>query len=152
LREWARYHDIRKRCIFEEYHGEKARYHFTYDPAHPDERDPANHPLVFLADGMVIGTIRIDIKPLGCAVFRLVAIDTPWQGKGLGTIMLEMAEAYARARGVQKICLNSVPRAYTLYARNGFNPAHWDGCTQNPTEIPVVKVFSRPVQSALHAS
>lgn len=81
-----------------------------------------------------------------------MAIDTPWQGKGLGTIMLEMAEAYARARGVQKLCLNSVPRAYPLYARNGFNPTRWDGCTQNPGEIPVVKEVSRPKQSVLHAN
>ena len=106
--EWSRYHEIRKRCIFEKYHGKGTAYHFEYDPGYPDERDPANHPLIFLADGVVIGTIRIDIKPEGRAVFRLVAIDTAWQGQGLGTSMLEMAENYARARGVGVICLNSV--------------------------------------------
>ena len=72
-------------------------------------------------DGQVIGTIRIDVKPEGRAVFRLVAIDTPWQGQGLGTAMLNMAETYARARGVQTICLNSVPDAYSFYARQGFD-------------------------------
>jgi GNAT superfamily N-acetyltransferase len=142
LSEWTRYHDIRKRCIFEKYHGKGAQYHFEYDPDHPDERDPANHPLVLMAGGNVIGTIRIDIKPEKRAVFRLVAIDTPWQGHGLGTIMLEMAETYARARGVQSICLNSVPDAYRLYIRCGFYPARWDGCTQNGSEIPVIKEFN----------
>ena len=101
-------------------------------------------------DDQVIGTIRIDVNPEGRAVFRLVAIDTPWQGQGLGTIMLNMAETYARARGVQTICLNSVPDAYSFYTRHGFKPAHWDGCTHNSTEIPVVKEFT-PVPMDLAA-
>jgi GNAT superfamily N-acetyltransferase len=147
LCEWTRYHDIRKRCIFDKYHGKGARYHFEYDPDHPDERDPANHPLVFLADGAVIGTIRIDIKPERRAVFRLVAIDAPWQGHGLGTMLLKMAETYARARRVQSICLNSVPDAYRLYIRCGFNPARWDGCTQNRSEILVIKEFAHQEMS-----
>ena len=140
--EWSRYHDIRKRCIFNKYHPKGSAYYFKYDPGYRDERDPANHPLIFLADGVVIGTIRIDIRPDGPAVFRLVAIDTPWQGRGLGTIMLDMAESYARARGAGVVYLNSVPDAYRFYARHGFNPAHWDGCTQNVTEIPVMKAFT----------
>ncbi len=140
--EWARYHDTRKRCLFEKYHGKGSPYYCEYDPCCPDESDPANHPLIFLMDDQVIGTIRIDVKPEGRAVFRLVAIDTPWQGQGLGTAMLNMAETYARARGVQTICLNSVPDAYSFYARQGFKPARWDGCTHNSTEIPVVKEFT----------
>jgi len=90
----------------------------------------------------VIGTIQIDIKPEKRAVLRLVAMDTPWQGRGLGTTMLKMAETYARARDVHSICLNSVPDAYRLYIRCGFNPARWDGYTQNQSEIPVVKEFT----------
>jgi GNAT superfamily N-acetyltransferase len=90
----------------------------------------------------VIGTIRIDIKPeQWTAVFRLVAIDDPWRGQGLGGIMLNMAERYARDRGVQRICLNSTAEAYGFYARYGFKPARWDGCTHNKTEIPVMKVI-----------
>jgi GNAT superfamily N-acetyltransferase len=149
LDEWTRYHDIRKRCIFNKYHSKGSAHYCKYDPAYKDEHDPANHPLIFLADGKVVGTIRIDVRPEGRTVFRLVAIDTPWQGRGLGTIMLEMAEEYAQARGAAVICLNSVPDAYSFYARHGFNPAHWDGCTQNETEIPVMKrITSEPMQLA----
>ncbi|WP_158258679.1 GNAT family N-acetyltransferase [Rhodopila globiformis] len=139
MREWARYHDIRKRCLFEKYNGKGTPYYFEYDPNHPDERDPANHPLVFLADGQVVGTIRIDLKPDGHAVFRLVAIDDPWQGDGLGSAMLAMAEAFAADAGADMICLNAVPDAYRFYTRHGFAPQRWVGCTGNPTEIPVVK-------------
>jgi GNAT superfamily N-acetyltransferase len=137
--EWTRYHDIRKRCLFEKYNGKGSQYYFEYDPDYPDERNPANHPLVFLADGEVVGTIRVDMKPDGRAVFRLVAIDDAWRGQRLGTTMLYMAEAFARDCGATAICLNSVPDAYGFYTRHGFRPQRWEGCTHNHTEIPVVK-------------
>jgi predicted N-acetyltransferase YhbS len=93
----------------------------------------------------VIGTIRIDIKHDGRAVFRLVAIDDPWQGQGLGATMLAMAEAYARDCGAETICLNAVMDAYRFYTRHGFVPEGWEGCTRNPTEIPVVKHLAAPM-------
>jgi len=142
--EWARYHEIRERCLFEKYHGKGTPHYFQYDPGHPDESDPANHPLVFLADRHVIGTIRIDIKPDGRAIFRLVAIDDPWRGRGLGSAMLIRAEDLARDYGADTICLNAVPDAYRFYARHGFTPERWEGCTGNPTEIPVVKHLAEP--------
>jgi GNAT superfamily N-acetyltransferase len=144
LHEWARYHEIRKRCLFEKYHAKGMLHYFEYDPVHPDETDPANHPLVFLADGQVVGTIRIDIKHGGRAVFRLVAIDDPWQGNGLGSTMLKMAEQFARTAGADTICLNAVPDALLFYTRHGFAPEHWIGCTSNPTEIPVIKHLADP--------
>ena len=98
--DWDRYHDIRRRCLFEKYHGKGTQYHCEYDADYPDEWSPGHQPLVFLCGHEVTGTIRIDFKPAGRAVFRLIAIDTPRQGQGLGNIMLEMAEDYARARGV----------------------------------------------------
>jgi GNAT superfamily N-acetyltransferase len=142
--EWARYHEIRERCLFEKYHRKGTPHYFQYDPGHPDESDPENHPLVFLAGRDVIGTIRIDIKPNGRAIFRLVAIDDPWQGHGLGTAMLIRAEDLARDYGADTICLNAVPDAYRFYARHGFTPERWEGCTSNPTEIPVVKHLAEP--------
>jgi GNAT superfamily N-acetyltransferase len=100
--------------------------------------------MVFLANRRVIGTIRIDIKHDCRAIFRLVAIDDSWQGQGLGATMLTMAEAYARECGADTICLNAVPDAYSFYARHGFAPEGWEGCTSNPTEIPVVKHLADP--------
>ncbi len=142
--EWARYHEIRQHCLFEKYHAKGSLHYFEYDPFHPDEADPANHPLVFLADGRVIGTIRIDIKPDGRAIFRLVAIDDPWQGHGLGSTMLDMAEHCARGWGARTVCLNAVPDAHRFYVRHGFAPERWVGCTSNPTETPMVKHAADP--------
>ena len=142
--EWARYHEIRQRCLFEKYNGKGSPHYFEYDPGHPDESDPANHPLVFLADRQVIGTIRIDLKRDSRAIFRLVAIDDPWQGQGFGTRMLGMAEDYARECGAGTVCLNSVADANRFYIRHGFAPERWVGCTSNPTETPMVKPLAGP--------
>ena len=73
----------------------------SYDADYPDEWTPGHQPLVLLCNREVTGTIRIDFKPARRVVFRLIAIDTPRQGQGLGSFMLEMAEDYARARGVE---------------------------------------------------
>ena len=143
--EWARYHEIRKRCLFEKYNGKGTPHYFEYDPDHPDEHDPTNRPLILLAGRHVVGTIRIDLRHDGRAIFRLVAIDDPWQRRGLGTTMLAMAENLARDCGADTICLNAVADAYRFYARHGFVPERWDGCTSNPTEIPVVKHLAEPV-------
>ena len=140
-RDWDRYHDIRRRCLFEKYHGKGTQYHCEYDADYPDEWTPGHQPLVLLCNREVTGTIRIDFKPARRVVFRLIAIDTPRQGQGLGSFMLEMAEDYARARGVDLICLNSVPDAYGFYVRHGFRRWRWEGCTSNPTEIPVMKLL-----------
>jgi GNAT superfamily N-acetyltransferase len=148
-REWDRYHEIRKHCLFEKYNGKGTPHYYEYDRFHPDESDPANHPLVFLLDGKVIGTIRIDIKPDGRAVFRLVAIDDAWQGHGFGSVMLARAEAFAREHGAETVCLNAVSDAYRFYVRHGFRPERWAGCTGNPSEIPVVKQLAEPAMPAI---
>lgn len=132
--EWNEYHHLRKVCLFDVYHP-----WIPYDRDHPDEGDPANHPQVFLQNGRVIGTIRIDIKPDARAIFRMVAIAPRYRGGGSGSRLLEMAETYARECGAQSICLNSVGPAIGFYHRHGFAPFPWEGCTSCPTSIPVVK-------------
>ncbi|MDR3516157.1 MAG: GNAT family N-acetyltransferase [Azospirillaceae bacterium] len=142
--EWGDYHEIRKTCLFDVYHPRGSDNYFEYDANHPDERAPGNHPLVFLRDGRVIGTIRIDIKPDQRAIFRMIAIRRGLRGRALGTRLLCMGEAYARSMNAHAICLNSVAAAFKFYLRNGFNPFRWDGCTRCPTSVPVIK----PLMSA----
>jgi GNAT superfamily N-acetyltransferase len=135
--EWDRYHAIRKTCLFDVYHP-----WIPYDRDHPDERDLSNRPLGFFIDGQLGGTIRIDFKPDGRAVFRMVAIAAKWRGHHLGSRLLAMAEAYARAQGARSICLNAVQPAFGFYSRHGYVPGRWDGCTACPTSIPVIKPFA----------
>jgi len=137
--ERLRYHAIRETCIFDLYHRADGPYPCRYDPGHPDEGDPANHPLVLVVDGAVAGTIRIDLKPDGRAALRLIAVAPEWRGAGLGARMLELAEDYARAHGATRLCVNARGPAVGFYARSGFIPGAWDGCTACPEAVPMLK-------------
>jgi GNAT superfamily N-acetyltransferase len=141
--ERTRYHAIRESCIFDLYHHADGPHPCRYDPGHPDEGDPANHPLVLVADGAVAGTIRIDLKPDGRAALRLIAIAPEWRGTGLGARMLKLAEDYAVARGARRLCVNARGPAVGFYARSGFIPGAWDGCTTCPEAVPMLKPLGR---------
>jgi GNAT superfamily N-acetyltransferase len=133
-----RYHAIRQTCLFDVYHP-----WIPYDRFHPDEHAPGNHPLGFFADGALVGTIRIDLKPDGRAVFRMVAIAAERRGHHLGSRLLSMAEDYARTMGASSICLNSVQPALPFYTHRGYAPVRWEGCTTCPTSTPVMKPIGR---------
>ncbi len=137
--EWDRLHAIRKTSIFDVYHPPDGPWPCEYDPAHPDDRDPANRPLLLLADGEVAGTLRLDLKPDGRAVIRLVALEPGFRGGGLGASMLGLAEDLASASTARALCVNAQPGVVGFYARRGFVPGRWEGCTSCPRGIPMVK-------------
>jgi GNAT superfamily N-acetyltransferase len=153
--ERARYHALRETCIFDLYHRADGPYPCRYDPGHPDEDDPANHPLVLAAGDTVLGTIRIDMKPDGRAVLRLIAVDPECRGAGLGAELLRQAEAHAASLGAVGLCVNARRPAMGFYARSGFMPGTWDGSSLCPEAVPMVKplgalpmVAQRPRQPA----
>ena len=114
--EWAAYHDIRRRVLFE------LRGHIgVYDAEHPDERRPGNHPLLLTHDGAAVGVIRVDLAP-GRAIFRRVAVRDDLQRRGHGRVLLTLAEAFVRAAGGTFIHIQSyVDReAVGFYERCGF--------------------------------
>jgi len=139
--EWDRLHAIRKTCIFDVYHPSDGPWPCEYDPAHPDDRDAANKPLLLIVDGEVAGTLRLDLKPDGRAVVRLVALDPDFRRGGLGASMLEMAEAVAQTSGARALCVNAQPEVVGFYARQGFAPGRWEGCTACPRGIPMIKAL-----------
>lgn len=137
--EWNRYHAIRKSCLFDVFHP-----WIPYDPCHGDDRHPDNHPLGFFLDGEMVGTIRIDLKEDGRAVFRMVAIVNGLRGHHLGSRMLVAAEAFAKERGAVTVCLNAVQPAIGFYERHGYQPCRWRGCTACPSSLPVMKPLTGP--------
>ena len=137
--EWDRLHAIRKTSIFDVYHPPDGPWPCEYDPAHPDDRDPANRPLLLFADDEVAGTLRLDLKPDGRAVVRLVALEPGFRGGGLGAATLELAEDLALSSGARTLCVNAQPGVVGFYARRGFAPGRWEGCTACPRGIPMVK-------------
>lgn len=137
--EWDRLHAIRKTHIFDVYHPPDGPWPCEYDPAHPDDRDPANRPLLLFADNEVAGTLRLDLKADGRAVIRLVALEPGFRGGGLGAAILELAEGLALDSGARMLCVNAQPGVIGFYARRGFTPGRWEGCTTCPRGVPMAK-------------
>ncbi len=113
--ELAKYHDIRKRLLFDVY-----LPHLKYDPNHPDEVCAANHQLGFFLRGQLIGTIRIDFMGDASVAFRAIAVDGQYQNMGLGSILLKLAEKYAAKHGCDKISLHVNKKATNFYKKNGY--------------------------------
>ena len=112
--EWASYHGIRRRVLFE-LRGNAG----AYDANHPDERRPGRHPFLLWADGAPVGVIRVDIDgPV--ATFRRVAIDDDVQRRGHGRRLLAAAERFARQQDCTRIESQVDPDAVGFYERCGF--------------------------------
>ena len=112
--EWASYHAIRRRVLFE-LRGNAA----AYDADHPDEHRPGRHPFILFDAGAPVGVIRVDVDgPV--ATFRRVAIRDDVQRRGHGRRLLEAAERFARQQGCTLIVSHADPDAVGFYERCGF--------------------------------
>jgi len=114
--EWNAYHAIREQVLFEA----RGRYG-VYDRNHPDEHADGNNPFLLLLDARPIGAIRIDIR-VPIAYFRRVAIREDVQRHGHGTVMMQLAEQFARDSGCTTALSNVASDAVAFYSRLGFAP------------------------------
>ena len=113
--EWAAYHAIRKRVLFD-LRGEGPEY----DAGHADEHRPKHHPFVLWEGGVPVGVIRIDVNGK-LAVFRRVAVRDDLQRRGHGRRLLQAAERFASEQGCTHIESHVDPRAVEFYERCGFS-------------------------------
>ena len=114
-------HRIRRAEIFE-----KLLPGVPYRPNDPEHELPSNFNLLLKADGVGIGTTRLDVRAGGIGIMRLVAIDSLSQGQGHGRTLTELVEEFARARGVTKVLLNALPTSVGFYTKHGYVPEVWD--------------------------
>ena len=115
--EWATYHEIRRDVLFE-----RRGRGDAYDPQHPDDLRPSNHPLVLWRGGEGLGVIRVDIDT-EAAVFRRVAVRQHVQRQGHGRQLLASAEQFARRHGCTRIDSHVDVEAVGFYERCGFSIA-----------------------------
>jgi GNAT superfamily N-acetyltransferase len=118
--DWAAYHDIRRTELFQAY-----RPDLVYDPDHPDEHEPSNLPHVLDLDGVVVGTVRIDLMGADRAAFRLIAVRRDVQRRGHGRVLLRLAEQLVSDLGCAQVTINSTRPALPFYLRNGYAPGDW---------------------------
>ena len=118
--DWDAYHAIRRDVLFE------ARGNLNYDPDFPDERKPENLPLLLKADGVALGTVRLDLRPDRVAIVRLVAISRERQRSGHGTVLLNTLETIARSLDVAELRVYAAADADGFYRKNGFTDVLFD--------------------------
>ena len=138
--EWGAYHSIRLKALFEPYHPDVA-----YKRDHPDESKPDNYPLGLIADGELVGTIRIDLLDETRAALRLVAIHPDRQGQGLGAVLLRLAEDFIRLRGRRRIVVHGNPPAVGFYLASGYVERPWD---EDPVLAGHIDVSARHIDVA----
>jgi len=89
--DWQAYHAIRRAVLFDP-HGLRG-----YDANYPDERVPTNHPLLLTSNRVgAVGTVRLDQRPAGGGIVRMVAVRADRQRRGIGRIMITLLEKRAR--------------------------------------------------------
>ena len=112
--EWASFHRIRRSVLFE-----KRGLMDVYDPNHPDDRKPTNHPMLLLFDSRHVGVVRIDLVG-DTAYLRRVAIDEPWQRNGHGRALVALAESFAIEHGARRMESAVASDAVGFYDKCGY--------------------------------
>lgn len=123
--DWAAYHQLRRKVLFED----KGMIG-VYDENRPEEYSDGKHSLLLKADGVGVGTTRLDDLADGTAIVRLVAIAADRQRQGLGRKLGALVEEYARDLGVVELKVNAAPDAIDFYRKTG-----WQVCPWNPDEL-----------------
>jgi 8-oxo-dGTP pyrophosphatase MutT (NUDIX family)/predicted N-acetyltransferase YhbS len=123
------YHRLRRMVLFE------ARGRFDYIPDGPEEIKEQNLSLLFKLDGQAIGTVRLDQKPDGRAIVRLVAIAPDIQRLRHGTTLFERLERLARSLGINELLVHSAPGAVGFYQKLGFSPFEFETGTFESVQL-----------------
>ena len=113
-KEWQAFHAIRRKVLFEN----RGKVE-TYNENHPDDSRAGNHPLVLFYRDDAIGVIRIDVAE-NVGWFRRIAIREDLQRHGHGRVLLQLAEAFAKAEGCDEIRSNAAVEAAGFYERCGY--------------------------------
>lgn len=77
---------------------------------------------VAVADGVVVGSLGLDLRPYNVADLGMF-VQRQWRGRGLGSALIEAAIAWARSAGAHKVALQLWPHnrpALALYRKFGF--------------------------------
>jgi N-acetylglutamate synthase-like GNAT family acetyltransferase len=71
-------------------------------------------------DGKPVGTARLDVAGPRLGVVRLVAIKPNLQRRGLGRILMQEVESYARHVGLERLEVNAAKEAEGFYQSLGW--------------------------------
>lgn len=80
--------------------------------------------VIFIAseNGAIAGCVMLHPLPDHSVQLRQMAVGDAWQGKGIGTQLLQAAESYAMENSYKKIILHARITATAFYQRYGYTP------------------------------
>ena len=89
--------------------------------------------VVALADGKVVGMI----ETYGTERISLLFVDSEYHRKGIATAMMRKVASELKARGYDKIVLNSSPHGLAFYKRFGFTVVEEEKNSDTPWKTPM---------------
>ena len=84
------------------------------------------------AEGAVVGFLAIEVhhEEFDYLYYDDFSVSAAYRSKGIGAELLQRAEDYAKALGIEKTCLHvekENTRAFRFYEKHGFAPLRDDG-------------------------
>ena len=84
------------------------------------------------AEGSVVGFLAIEVhhEDFDYLYYDDFSVSAAYRSKGIGAALLQRAEDYAKALGIEKTCLHvekENTRAFRFYEKHGFAPLRDDG-------------------------
>lgn len=111
--DWAAYYDLRWRIL-------RAPWSQPKGSEHADDDATSFHAMIRIEE-KVIACGRIHFKNEHTAQVRFMAVDSAFQGLGLGGKVLQFLEEHALKNKMQKIILQAREEAIPFYQRNGYS-------------------------------
>jgi len=118
--EFDRYYDLRWKILCE-----------PWNQPRGIERDPGDdssiHLMVINGKQQVLAVGRLHFNAINEAQVRYMAVDTPFQRKGAGELILDALETKAIDHGADRITLNARETALGFYQKQGYKalgPGH----------------------------
>jgi ribosomal protein S18 acetylase RimI-like enzyme len=78
------------------------------------------HKMILFSSDRVVACGRLQLNNEVEAQIRYMAVDSDFQGKGLGSNVLEQLEAIAKENGIKYIVLQARENALSFYKNNGY--------------------------------
>lgn len=78
------------------------------------------HQMLVDRQGQIAAVGRLHQVDVDTAQVRYMAVAEPWQGKGVGSLILQALEQQAVTQGIKSIVLNARDSALSFYQRHGY--------------------------------
>jgi ribosomal protein S18 acetylase RimI-like enzyme len=110
--EWEEYYDLRYRILREPWKQPRG--------SERNEGDATGMHFGLYKTNQLLGILRLDAMEKGISQIRFMAVETSYQGKGIGENLMLFAEKISKNRGDKKIILHAREVALGFYEKLGY--------------------------------